>query len=427
MSKTIQESSLSRRSFLMKTATLVGATVVANTISISQAAAQEGPELLNSRMTPVVSGITYQHIGRWEVSHLNHILSVEAPAFTGFKVDYKPALNAVDLFRVTYPSVIPERNNRPTTASGLVAIPVNAETTPRLISYQHGTVYGRQEVPSFPDQSPETQLMIAAFAGRGDVLIGADYFGMGLSKEPESYLVLESQQQACADMIRAGQAVLADRGVQTNDLFLSGWSEGGFVTMALLEFLQRENLAVKAAATASAPLDLFAGMSGYLNFPRPNDAPWLNSIFVLSAFAYESYYDVPGLARSFFNPKYYDLCSALYSRQLSDLNKIPTDLHRLIRSEYFNPNYFMQSEFGRLVHRNQVYRWVIETPTRNYYGEADEAITVGLGKLAMSYQTGMGNKKVLAISAGSDATHRGTFARAVLGWSNWFKEMGESA
>ncbi|OCX75121.1 hypothetical protein [Acidithiobacillus thiooxidans] len=101
MPKTIQESSLSRRSFLMKTATLVGATVAANTISISQAAAQEGPELLNSRMTPVVSGITYQHIGRWEVSRLNHILSVEAPAFTGFKVDYKPALNAVDLFRVT--------------------------------------------------------------------------------------------------------------------------------------------------------------------------------------------------------------------------------------------------------------------------------------------------------------------------------------
>ena len=48
-----------------------------------------------------------------------------------------------------------------------------------MISYQHGTVYGKQEVPSFPDQSPETQLMIAQFAGQGYIVIGADYFGMG--------------------------------------------------------------------------------------------------------------------------------------------------------------------------------------------------------------------------------------------------------
>ena len=427
MNNRSQPNVVSRRSFLMKTATLVSATVVANTVPTAQAAPLEMASRPSQTLMPVTSGITYQHIGRWDVSRLNHILKVEAPAFTGFKVDYKPARNAVDLFRVIYPSVIPEKNNKPTMTSGLIAIPADIGASARLVSYQHGTVYGKQEVPSFPEQSPETQLMIAAFAGRGDILLGADYIGLGLSDEPESYMVLGSQQQATADMIRAGQAVLADRGIQSRDLCLAGWSEGGFVTMGLLERLEGEGIAVKAAATASAPVDPFLALSGFLFFPRPNDAPWINSIFVLSAFAYEYYYDAPGLAESLFDPKYIDECRNFYLRKPVDITNIPADLRRLIRAEYFLPNYFMQSEYGRLIHRNQVFRWIVETPTRNYYGEADEAITVGLGKLAMHYQKAMGNTKVNAISAGRDATHRGTFARAVLGWSNWFEEMSGPA
>lgn len=143
---------------------------------------------------------------------------------------------------------------------------------------------------------------------------------------------------------------------------------------------------------------------------------------MLSAFAFENYYGVPGLAESLLNPRYVADCRRFYERKPMNVKSVPTDLRLLIRREYFNPRYFMESEFGRLVHRSQVFRWVIQTPTRNYYGGADEAITVGLGRLAMDYQNGMGNKKVSAICAGADATHRGTFARAVREWSDWFAE-----
>ena len=44
-----------------------------------------------------------------------------------------------------------------------------------MLSYQHGTVYGKTEVPSFPDQSGETQLALALFAAQGYLVIGADY------------------------------------------------------------------------------------------------------------------------------------------------------------------------------------------------------------------------------------------------------------
>ena len=51
----------------------------------------------------------------------------------------------------------------------------------------------------------------------------------------------------------------------------------------------------------------------------------------------------------------------------------------------------------------------------------DEAISVGLGRLAMTYQQaiGAGNGKVEAVSTGP-TTHRGTFATAVPQWKAWF-------
>ena len=131
-------------------------------------------------------------------------------------------------YRVTYPSVVPEKNNRPTTASGLIAIPDNDATTLPVVAYQHGSVFGKDEVPSNPDQSMETRLMLAVFAGQGYMVIGADYFGKGVSPEPNGYIVRASTQQACLDMLFATQVVCPDLGVELGPLFISGWSQGGW-------------------------------------------------------------------------------------------------------------------------------------------------------------------------------------------------------
>jgi pimeloyl-ACP methyl ester carboxylesterase len=372
----------------------------------------------------VSGGVTYELIGHWDVAHLNNILNVDTPHFSGVDVKYTPAKNAVNLYRVTYPSVIPERANKPTIASGLLAIPDTEEHTFPMISYQHGTVYGKQQVPSFPDESPETQLMIAQFAAQGYVMIGADYFGLGVSAEPEGYMVKGSHQQATHDMINASQQVLAQMGLSNTRLYLAGWSQGGFVTMALLEKLEGIGMKVQATATASAPLDVFALMNGFLSFPRKFDANWLNSIMILSAFAYENYYGIPGLAHSVLTDEYYDVAKKAYDRQPFNPGDITSDLHKLIRPEYFNPQFFANSAYGRLISSAQAYRWVITSPVHNYYGESDEAITIGVGKMAMTYaqSMGTGNTLVEAISTG-ETTHRGTFATAVPLWKSWFDSM----
>ena len=254
----------------------------------------------------VASGVTYELMQRWDVDKLNQILTVGTPKFAGITVGYTPARNAVKLYRVTYLSVIPEKANKPTVATGLLAVPDIAGSSFPMVSYQHGTVYGKQQVPSFPDQSEETQLMIAQFAGQGYLLIGADYFGMGSSTEREGYMVTGSHQQATADMVVASRAVLADLKLADSKLFLSGWSQGGFVTLAMLEKLEADGVPVKAAATASAPSDAFVGFNGFLNFPRKIDAAWIPTIFILTAFSFEEYYGVPGMARALLTEESYE-------------------------------------------------------------------------------------------------------------------------
>ncbi len=372
----------------------------------------------------VSSDVQYEFIGRWDADKLNTILTDDTPKFFGVAVRYTAAKNAVKLYRVTYSSVVPERGNKPIAATGLVAVPDIAGTSFPMVSYQHGTVYGKQEVPSFPDQSPETQLMLAQFAGQGYIVIGADYFGMGPSKEPEGYMVKASHQQATYDMLLASRAVLADLKLSNTKLFIGGWSQGGFITMAFLEKLEAAGVKIDAAATASAPVDVSVVLNGFLSFPRKNDAAWVNSLFILSSFAFENYYGVPGLSRSLFNDEYYDLARKVYLREPFNVADVPTDLHKLIKPDYFNAQFFAESAYGKLVAQTQAYRWVIKSPVRNYYGEADEAIAVGVGQLAMTYQRAMGNGNpvIEAVSTGL-TSHRGTYATAVPQWKTWFEGL----
>lgn len=323
---------------------------------------------------------------------------------------------------VTYPSVVPERGNQPIIATGLVAVPDTPDTALPMVSYQHGTVYGKQQVPSFPEQSEETQLMLAQFAGQGYIVIGADYFGMGQSDQPEGYMVKQSHQQATYDMLVASQAVLQHLQRRSAKLFLSGWSQGGFVTMAMLEKLENVGVKVQAASTASAPADIFQTLSGVMQFPRPSDAGWMTTTVILSAFAFEHYYGVPGLARSVMNDDVYEVSRKAYAREPVNAADIPMDMKKLVRPAYFDPVFFAQSAYGRLLADNaHAYRWVIQTPLRNYYGEADEAVTPGIGQMVMHYQQAMGagNPQVQALSTGA-TNHRGTFAVAAAQWKQWF-------
>lgn len=368
--------------------------------------------------------IRYQLIGTYDQARLSNILNKEVPDEIGSKVAYTDPRNAVKLYRVEYTSVIPEQGNRPTVASGLIAIPATGAKVMPLISYQHGTVFGKDMVPSFPENSFETRLMIAQFAAQGYVVIGADYFGLGSSKEKDSYIVVDCQVQASYDMYQAALAILAKEGISVSDFFLTGWSQGGVITMAYLEKLESYRVKVKAVGTAAAQCDGYIMTNGFLQHPRKIDAPWVTTMFILTAFAFEEYYQMPGLARGLFTEETYPIAKRVYEHDPTlPFEQYPLDLKKLIRPEYFDPVYYRQSAYGKLTLQMHPYRWMIQTPVKMCYGDIDECLTIGLARLPYEFQKATGNNNVEALSMGADANHRITYGRAAAVWKSWFDDL----
>ncbi|MEI8313070.1 MAG: hypothetical protein WCH98_20165 [Verrucomicrobiota bacterium] len=386
------------------------------------AAEDQGP----AGFKAVNSGVKYQFIGEYGVGRLNKILTGEVAKFSTFPMTYPPAENPVKLYKVVYSTVIPEGNNRPVQVSGLLAVPVIKATTLPVVSYQHGTVFSRTEVPSAPEESMETRLMVARFAGRGYLVVAADYIGKGISNEPDAWLVKEASAQVCLDMLLAAKAVCADLDLTPGDLFLSGWSQGSFSTSAFLNRLETIGIPVKAAAMASAPNDIYLCFNRWINVPSDLDVHWLVATASMMVNAYERYYGLPGLSTAAIKPEYWQTARDLYNNTITweQAEKIlPAKSKDLFQEDFINQCSLATNRFSKQQQLNRSYDWRFKTPTHYYYGQIDEVVTPYMVKLPVEYQKTLGGAEAQAIFAGEKADHRGTFLFAVNHQKDWFDQM----
>ena len=370
----------------------------------------------------------------------------EKPYWHGYSLPaFRQAVTGVQVYKVYYNTIIPERGYRPILASGLLAVPQNAAGTVDIVSYQHGTLFAKQEVPShsldtdatwYPG-SYEGRLAVAAFGGQGSAVIEADYFGMGYSTEPEAYTVKASHQQACLDLYRAAGKFLEANGLRQGQLNLSGWSQGGLVTMQFLEKLESLGVEVGKVGTAAAPAATFAAASRVLFNPRVGsdtavpDATWLNFLFVLTPFSYENYYKKPGFARSVIDPLYYETVKALYERS-GDMGQLLATLPPrtprprgtggvidLFRPEYADKAYYSNSELAECYRQVSAYDFLVKTPVRMHGGAQDEAFPLSVTMLPAQFQDIFNPGWVTGIEVPA-ASHRGTFLTAVANQVEWF-------
>ena len=384
------------------------------------------PALATTPLSPVQSSVRYEHVGDYTVGRLNKILTEELTDFSTVTITYPPAKNAVSLYRVFYETVIPELGNKPATASGLIAVPQVAQKTLPVVSYQHGTVFTKTAVPSHPEESMETRLMIARFAGQGYIVIGADYVGKGESPEPDGYMVKDVTAQACLDMLFASRVVCSDLGLTQQGLFLSGWSQGAWATMQFRHKLEILGIPVKAAATASTPCDLYLLLTRWINNPTSLDASWLPGSPLLFLFAYEHYYDLPGLSRAAIKETYWQTAKDFYENKIGweqASKKLPGTVKELLRPEFAAESSMGDSRFYRRLQENQAYRWRYRTLSRYYYGKIDEVMPPYVATLPVDYAKAVGGAPAEAVYAGDNADHRGTFLFGVLDQKNWFDSL----
>jgi hypothetical protein len=329
----------------------------------------------------------------------------------------------VTLYAIKYWSIIPEFNNRPTVATGLLAVPVTGNNAMPLISYQHGTVFYKEWAPSMFMESLETQFMALQFASQGYMLMAADYFGIGnVSTEVNSYFARMSNEQACLDMYRATQQVLQQKNLQMTKFFINGWSQGAYNTMLFLRRLEQEGIPVTAAMTAACPMDLQFFVTRALLNPRPFDAQYTVAALSNMILSVEHYRQLDGIAARYIKPEYLDTVRMFHRFEIGYpefVAAVPTHLPDAFTPELFADAQSGQAPFFGILASSEAYRWLSPTPLRTYYGMKDEVVPDYGVLMAVDYMITLGKTNVEAINAGAEADHRKTYLESLADGKAW--------
>ncbi|MGY5006780.1 lipase [Streptomyces sp. 900105755] len=142
----------------------------------------------------------------------------------------------LDTFRTVYRTVDP--HGRPTTASGLLALPRSGERRLRAVSFTHGTELFKGDVASVSaevwDQAPALTYASAGFAA-----VLPDHLGMGLGPGPQAWMDVPSETTAALDMLRASRTVATRQGRELRrGVLATGFSQGASAALGLARSLQ---------------------------------------------------------------------------------------------------------------------------------------------------------------------------------------------
>ncbi|ANB75241.1 alpha/beta hydrolase family protein [Paraburkholderia phytofirmans] len=201
----------------------------------------------------------------------------------------------------------------PTTASGALMIPGGRSAAcggPRpLMLYAHGTTAYRnyniaditQTDPGNGDGAGEGISVAAMYAAQGYIVVATNYAGYaGSDLAYHPYLNADQQSADVVDSLRAARGALrevkpARRTRENGKLFVTGYSQGGFVALATHRALQAAGVKVTASAPGSGPYALAATADALIE-GEVNLGSTLFTTLILTGYqhAYENIYRKPG-------------------------------------------------------------------------------------------------------------------------------------
>jgi hypothetical protein len=328
-----------------------------------------------------------------------------------YRADLAVPQQGVKVYKVAYKSIIPE----------------NVKPGAPVVSYQHGTIFERSWTPSNPDGSIETLFMLTQFASQGYIVIAADYFGTTQgSTLPNSYFVAQSSAQACLDMYRASMEILRRENITPGKLFINGWSQGGYSTLAFLRYLELANVPVAAAATASGPADPLLFVTESMNNPSPFAAAFIVGALSNLMLSMDAYQGLDGYFEQAINPKYLEYARRLHKFEMpydSFAVKVPHKPDSVYTAQFYEDSRIAIKPFWKMLDAGAAYRWRMRTPLRVFYSYTDEAIPWQVARIAADYQKTLGHPSAEAIDAGKNTDHRAVYIYSLINIKPWFDSL----
>ncbi|MES2828805.1 MAG: lipase family protein [Bacteroidota bacterium] len=295
--------------------------------------------------------------------------------FAGFGTSVNSLINYDSEFiRIIYKT---KYKGRVIEVSGLLGLPKNGPFNPSIISAQHETRFLSSSAPSlFPNASTGYEIL----AGMGYIVVIPDYIGFGASSiEVRPYFLREYAGLAVVDMIKAAKEYLKNQKISSSGrLFLLGYSEGGYATLAAqreIELNPSHQLTVTASAAGGGGFDLKTMVSEISSKPTYAGAAYL----ALMLNSYNLVYDWKRPLNSFFNEPYAsNILSLLDGTKDSQTisSALTNDLSILLNPVFLadlkteGKESILKDSFVQ----NSFFDWYPKGLTRLYHGTADEIV-----------------------------------------------------
>lgn len=334
-------------------------------------------------------------------------------SYSNGAAEYKVVYNTVDAF------------GNPTVASGAMYIPYGCTNFPMAV-YQHGTQFSPESVPSRGSEP-----IGLAMAGFGYATVAPDYLGMGDNSGIHPYLHAESQATTARDLIRAARTFITDSlGLSHNDeLFITGYSQGGHAAMALHKHIEDNNLLSEFNVIASAPL---SGPYDLVGTQMVLPADSIYSVPTYLPYLIESMQYVYG--NIYTNTT--DVYQEPWATTINDYKNGSIDIGTFGQNlpgnlfQFMNPNFlsaFLADTAQPYTHplrialaQNSNYDWTPQRPIRMVYCTADEQVFYQNALLAEATMNANGASNVTAYLALPGGTHGTCFYPALVSTVIWF-------
>lgn len=340
----------------------------------------------------------------------------------GLNLDFK---YPIDAYKIVY--YTKDATGSQIKASGLILIPINIDALPSIISFQHGSYSKKSDgAASNLGFAGIEALYPASF---GYIVFAADYIGFGESADRfHPYHHYKSTVNACVDMLRAGYEFLNQKKIQfEKKLFLMGYSQGGYSSIALNKAIQELNsseFTITATSAGAGAYNLYDAAHYYLN-EKYVDYPCFIPYILLGLEAGEKItFDLSKI----FNPPYDTRIRSLFDGN-SDLFQINSKLSYSIKIlmkqsflESFNSD--GEIEFKNLLQKNSVDDWLPKNPVLLYHSTGDEVVPYSISEKTYVKFKQSGNKELkLEILQNNGISHEEAFILWGESSMNFFKEF----
>jgi len=326
---------------------------------------------------------------------------------------------SVEAVKIVYWTIDAEGNY--IQASGAAMIPVNGSNLP-IFNINHGTEVKRDLVASVNPLSSLEGMAGILMGSLGYLSCVPDYPGLGVSDGIHPYVHAKSNAISVIDFIRAAKTYANEKSITLNNqLFLTGYSEGGYVTLATqkeIEENHRNEFQLTAVAPMAGPYDLMKTSTELLQKTNYEWPAYLG--YILTA-----YNDIYGWNRlnSFFLDPYGNMMETLFngSNSFNEINsQLPKTITELLTQSFIDGmTNGTDTQTIEAFEENSLLNWSPSAPVKFYHGSADEVVPyqVSLSTIENLKTASGKNFDLFTVEGGTHAT---SVVPCVLDMIDWF-------